>query len=398
MPLLTAADLDDLAARSEPAATVEARLDTATIGTLLASWNAGVAVRVLPPEGEVPRGEAEEGWGAGAQHGDTHPALFSNPHTLVPTSGTSGRPKIVVLTRDNVAAAVAASQARLGNVAGDRWLLALPLHHVGGLSVLWRSVAAGGAVLLHDRFDAERVAGALRTGEATIASLVPTMLHRVLAADPGPYPPATVLLGGAAAPRRLVERGLAAGLAVLATYGLTEACSQVATVAPGEERHALGTVGRPLDGLDVTITEDGRIAVTGPQVSPGYAGEPPRRGPLVTNDVGRFDDEGRLVVLGRADDVIVTGGENVWPQRVEDALREHPGVADVAVHGMPDAEWGERVAAAYVGEAAPDELAAWARDRLAGHEVPRLWQRAARLPRTESGKVDKARLAALAGG
>ncbi len=398
MPLLTAADLDDLAARSEPASTVAARLDTATIGTLLASWNAAVAVRVLPPQGEVPRGEAEKGWGTGAQHGDTHTALYSNFHTLVPTSGTSGAAKTVVLTRGNVAAAVAASQTRLGNGAGDRWLLALPLHHVGGLSVLWRSVAAGGSVLLHERFDAERVAGALRSGETTIASLVPTMLHRVLAADPGPYPPATVLLGGAAAPRHLVERGLEAGLAVLATYGLTEACSQVATVAPGEERVALGTVGRPLDGVEVTITGDGRIAVAGPQVSPGYLGEPPRQGPLVTNDVGRFDEEGRLVVLGRADDVIVTGGENVWPQRVEEVLREHPGIADVAVHGMPDEEWGERVVAAYVGEATPDELAAWARDRLAGHEVPKEWRRAAHLPRTELGKVDKARLATLAGG
>ncbi len=375
MTLLGSADLHDLAASHDPARHVEARLDPATVGTLLASWDTGDPVLVTRP-GEQP--------GAVPRPPDAH--------TLVPTSGTSGAPRVVVLTRANVAAAVAASARRLGTTADDRWLLVLPLHHVGGLSVLWRTMAAGGSIVLHDRFDAARVAAALRGGTATIASLVPTMLHRVLAADPGPYPPAKVLLGGAAAPASLVLRGLDAGLAVLPTYGLTEACSQVATVVPGEEQASLGTAGPPLDGLDVTIAAGGHIAVAGPQVSPGYAGEAPHAGPLVTGDFGRFDAAGRLVVLGRADDVIVTGGEKVWPQHVEDVLRGCPGVEDVAVVGSPDEEWGQQVVAVVVGRAQPPDLESWARERLAPHEVPKAWRRVARLPRNPLGKLDRSLL------
>ncbi len=389
MPFLSADDLRDLAARSVPAEHVEARLDTATVGTLLASWDAGLPVLVsrLSPRSRGQPGGGAAGRGARMFEG------YHDIHTVVPTSGTSGQPTLVVLTRPNVAAAVATSQRRLGNTARDTWLLVLPLYHVGGLSVVWRSMAAGGAVLLHERFDAVRAAAALRRGEATIASLVPTMLHRVLAADPGPYPPAKVLLGGAAAPRELVERGLDSGLAVLPTYGLTEACSQVATVRPGEERASLGTAGPPLDGLDVTITPEGRIAVDGPQVSPGYVGEPPRAGPLVTGDLGRFDEDGRLVVLGRADEVIVSGGENVWPQHVEEVLRSHPAVEDAGVFGIPDAEWGERVVAAYVGIASPRELEQWARRRLPPHAVPKEWRVVAEVLRTPLGKVIRSALA-----
>ncbi len=424
VPLLTASDLTRLAASHEPSPQVAAALSVETIGNLLAAWRAGTPVQVLPPALPLSPLWGEYGseaaalplsplWGEYGSEAAAHPlsplwgeygseaAGRGVPHTLVATSGTTGAPRWVVLTRDNVAAAVAASQARLGNTAADRWLLVLPLHHVGGLSVLWRTVAAGGGVVLHERFDAARVAATLRSGEATIASLVPTMLHRILAAEPGPYPPVKVLLGGAAAPPGLVERGLDAGLAVLATYGMTEACSQVATVAPGEERAALGTAGRPLDGVVVSVGDDGRIAVAGPTVSPGrivvagptvspgYAGEPPREGPFVTNDVGRLDAAGRLVLLGRADDVIVTGGENVWPQHVEEVLRGHPAVEDAAVYGVADPEWGERVTAAFTGDATVPDLAAWAADRLPPPAVPKDWRRVPAIPRTSLGKLDR---------
>ncbi len=383
VPLLTASDLARLAASYEPAPQIAADLSVETVGRLLAAWRAGTPPQVLSPG--LPELSLSPRWG----ESDSEAAGRGVPHTLVATSGTTGAPRWVVLTQGNVAAAVAASQARLGNSAADRWLLVLPLHHVGGLSVLWRTVAAGGAMVLHERFDAGRAAAVLRSGEATIASLVPTMLHRILAAEPGPYPPARVLLGGAAAPPDLVARGLDAGLAVLTTYGMTEACSQVATVAPGEERAALGTAGRPLDGVEVTVGADGRIAVAGPTVSPGYAGGPPREGPFVTSDVGRFDAAGRLVVLGRADDVVVTGGEKVWPHHVEQVLRQHPEVTDAAVHGVPDPEWGERLTATYAGEASAADLAAWAAARLPPHAVPKDWRRVHAIPRTALGKLDR---------
>ncbi len=332
-------------------------------------------------------------------------AGYHGAHTVVVTSGTTGVPRGVILTEGNVGAAVAASADRIGNAGDDRWLLVLPLFHVGGLSVLWRSAAAAGTVLVHDRFDAGRTATALRSGEATIASLVPTMLRRLLAADPGPFPgEPVVLLGGAPAPAALVEQGLDAGLRVLASYGLTEACSQVTTVVPGDERRSLGTTGPPLPGMRVQVVAAGRavspgtaglIEIAGPAVSPGYAGEPPRAGPLLTADIGRFDDAGRLMVLGRADEVVVTGGENVHPAEVEALLSGCPGVVEAAAFGLPDPEWGQRLVAAVVASPGFDAAAAaaWLRARAPSYLVPREWRIVGELPRNAAGKVDRTALA-----
>ncbi len=190
-------------------------------------------------------------------------------HTIVLTSGSAGDPRPVRLTRGNVIAAVNASQERLGNDADDRWLLALPLFHIGGLSILWRSAAAGGTVVLHRKFDEQRVADSLRNGAVTIASFVPTMLYRLLEFDRGPYSGMrAVLLGGAAAQRQLVERGLDAGLPLLQTYGMTETCSQATTVVPGEAIESLGSAGRPLPGVTIMTGEVGvgEIVISGPTV------------------------------------------------------------------------------------------------------------------------------------
>ncbi len=333
----------------------------------------------------------------------------SDLHTVVFTSGTRGQPRPVTLTVGNVARAVAASRARLGNDATDRWLLALPLFHVGGLSVLWRSAAAGGTVVLHDGFDAARVAAALRHREVTVASLVPTMLHRVLETDPGPYRGLrAILVGGAPATRRLLERARAAGLPVVPTYGMTEACSQVATAVPGDPGGEEGAVGPPLDGVEVSIVDGagrgvppggvGEIVVAGATVSPGYLGEAPRHGPHHTGDLGRFDAAGRLVVLGRRDDLIVTGGEKVLPDAIEAVLEAHPAVGRVAVVGVPDEEWGEQVAAVVAATAPldPAVLRDWARERLARHAVPKQWVIVADLPLLATGKVDREAVERLA--
>jgi O-succinylbenzoic acid--CoA ligase len=327
------------------------------------------------------------------------------PHTLLFTSGSTGPATPVLLTAGNVVAAVAASHERVGNDAADGWLLAMPLHHVGGAAVVWRSVSAGGTVVLHDRFDAGRVAAALRSGEASIASLVPTMLRRVLEADPGPYCSVkAVLLGGSAADPALVERALDAGLPVLGTYGLTEATSQVATVRPGEERRDLGTSGTPLPGVAVTVVrhdgeraalgEPGEIVVSGPTVAPGAID--PGLGGVRTGDLGFLDRRSRLVVLGRRDDVIVTGGENVSPAVVEAALLGLPGVTMAAVYGTPDPEWGEAVTAALVAEAGvtTDAVRRHAAAHLQAHEVPKLWLRRDALPLLPNGKIDRAALRA----
>jgi O-succinylbenzoic acid--CoA ligase len=295
---------------------------------------------------------------------------------------------------------VRSSQLRLGNSADDRWLLTLPLFHIGGLSILWRSAAVGGAVVIHQKFDADRVAAAIKGGLVTMASVVPTMLYRILEADGGPYTGMRgVLLGGAAASRELVERALDAGLPVLQTYGMTEACSQIATVVPGEARDSLGTSGRPLDRIEIATGEAGvgEIIVGGPAVSPGYLGQPDRSGGHSTGDIGYLDENGRLVVLGRADDMVITGGENVYPAQVADVIGRHREVDQVQVVGMPDAEWGQTLVAIAVGDAAAQgRIEAWVQQRLPRHEIPKRWVFVEAMPLQAGGKVDRTALYEIA--
>ena len=300
------------------------------------------------------------------------------------------------MTGRNVAAAVDASQRRLGNDSQDRWLLLLPLFHVGGLAILWRSLTAGGSIELHRRFDTDTAIAALHSGAVTLASLVPTMLYRILERDSGPYEGLTaVLLGGAPARIDLVERALLAGLPVLQTYGMSEAGSQVATVERGTALRALGTTGPPLSGFVVSI-EAGEILIDGPAVSPGYVGEPPRIGAHRTGDLGHFDTQGRLVVTGRADGVIMTGGENVSPSTVEAAIESIPTAGQAVVFGVADDEWGQ-IAVAVI-EAASDDLpqiVEGVRSLIAKHEVPRRWIAVEALPLLPNGKPDRAAAQAL---
>jgi len=328
---------------------------------------------------------------------DTAASMNPAAYVVVPTSGSSGSPRGVVLTCRNVAAAVDASQRRLGNGPHDRWLLTLPLFHVGGLSIVWRSLAAGGSIELHRQFDTDAAISALRDGAVTMASLVPTMLYRILERDPGPYTNlAAILLGGAPASVGLVERALLAGLPVLQTYGMTEAGSQVATVERGTALQALGTAGPPLDGFTVSV-EAGEILVDGPAVSPGYVGEPPRVGAHRSGDLGYVDENGRVVVTGRKDGVIVTGGENVFPGAVEAAIESIPTAGQAVVFGTADDEWGQVVVA--VVEATSGDLpqiVEHARSLLAKHEVPRRWIAVDALPLLPNGKPDRSAAQALA--
>jgi len=304
---------------------------------------------------------------------------------VVHTSGTSAAPRPIALTFGNLEASARGSAAVLGHEPGERWLCALPVAHVGGLSILVRSAVAATTAVLHERFDAGAVAAALRDDGITLVSLVATMLGRLL--DAGlERPPALrcALLGGGPLPPELAWRAAAARVPVAQTYGLTEACSQVTTSAIGEPE----TAGAPLPGTRVDIAADGEVLVSGPTVAPGAA-DPD--GVLHTGDLGELDAAGRLTVTGRKADTIVTGGENVAPAEVEAALAAHPAVADVAVHARPDPEWGEAVVATVVlrpaASADADELRAHCRAALAGFKVPRAIEFAEELPRTPSGKL-----------
>lgn len=295
------------------------------------------------------------------------------------TSGTSGTPKPVSLTFGNLLWSALGSAAALGVEPHDAWLCTLPLSHVGGLSIVARSAIYGTHALVHERWDTDRALRAIATEGATLVSLVPTTLQRLL--DAGLHEPPALrcaLLGGAPVPPALQQRARAAGILVAQTYGLTETCSQVTTQRPGD---AASDAGPPLFCTSVRIADDGEVLVSGPTVAGG--------GELATGDLGSLDADGRLTVTGRKADTIVTGGENVAPTEVEAVLAEHPAVAEAAVHARPDPTWGEAVVATVVlrAPATQDELRAHCAARLAPFKVPKAVAFAQALPRTRSGKL-----------
>ncbi len=319
------------------------------------------------------------------------------------TSGTTGRPRAVVLTRAALEASAHANAANLGWRADDCWLLAMSLARIGGLSILTRCLAARRAVALAPAFDPALLPQAVDEARVTLASLVPTMLACVLDANPAWKPPPflrAVLLGGAAAPPQLLALAAERRLPVIITYGCTETCSQVvATPYEGRFDTARFAAGRPLAGTEIRIA-DGRIHVRGPMLMAGYLGEPPLQPGdwFDTGDLGAIDAGGCLHVDGRRADLIVSGGENVSPVEVERVLEMFPGVSAAGVFGAAEEPWGQVVAAALVvpgknfDEAA---LAEYLRSRLSPHKRPRRICLLPALPHTAAGKLDRAALPTL---
>jgi O-succinylbenzoic acid--CoA ligase len=308
------------------------------------------------------------------------------------TSGSSGAPRVIGLTPANFLWSAAGSALNLGAEPADRWLCCLPLFHIAGLSILIRSAIYGTTAVVHDGFDADRVAGALAEKDITLVSLVATQLARLLDADADVAKPRAILLGGGPLPLDLLERATEAGATVVQTYGMTETCSQVATLAPADARRKLGSAGRPLLSARIEI-DDGEIVVSGSTVAPESTDD---KGRLHTGDLGEIDDDGFLFVSGRKSEIIVTGGENVMPAEVEEVLLHHPTVADVAVVGRPDPEWQEAVTAIVVpaeGES-PDEgeLHTYATSLLSTYKVPKRFEFVKELPRTAAGKLKRAEL------
>jgi malonyl-CoA/methylmalonyl-CoA synthetase len=322
---------------------------------------------------------------------------------VVHTSGSTGAPRPIGLTYGNWLWSALGSAAALGVDPADRWLCTLPLTHVGGLSILLRSAIYATGVVLHERFDAEAVLAEAEDPATTLLFGVPTMYTR-LAEAPGAERLAGLrLCVSGSAPlgpdlhRRVRER---TGQVVLERYGMTETVMLVSNPHDGERRP--GTVGLPLPGVELRLEPaSGEILVRGPNVFAGYWRRPDADaeaftpdGWFRTGDVGACDDDGYLRIVGRAKELIITGGYNVYPREVEDVLRAHPSVADVAVAGTPTPEWGETVTA-YVepGDGFDaDALAAWAADQLAPYKRPRLVYAVAALPRNALGKVVRAEL------
>ncbi|HEX3911836.1 MAG TPA: AMP-binding protein [Solirubrobacteraceae bacterium] len=309
---------------------------------------------------------------------------------VIHTSGTSSAPKPIELTYGNLLWSALGSAVALGLDPNERWLCALPLSHVGGLSILVRSAIYATTAVVHERFETERVLHALRSEEVTLVSLVATTLARLL--DAGLERPPTLrcaLTGGGPVPAALVQRAAAAGVPVSMTYGLTESSSQVTTSPVAALDSGERGAGPPLFCTRVRCAEDGEILVAGPTVAPGARADD---GWLHTGDLGAIDPRGVLSVTGRKADTIVSGGENVAPSEVEAVLEAHPGVLEAAVLGRPDEQWGEAVTAIVRARegAALDEtsLRAHCAAALAPYKVPkRVLLRTEPLPRTRSGKL-----------
>ncbi|MDE2678370.1 MAG: AMP-binding protein [Gemmatimonadota bacterium] len=406
------------------AATLYSPPTSQTVATLFALWRAGCVAmplheRLTPAEVDHARSLVVSGL-----HIDNFTFLirdesggydrFPDVIAFILTSGSSGAPRAVGFTRAAFAASAAAAASRLELTAADRWGLCLSLGHIGGLSLVVRAVMTGSSVRLWPSFDAVAVARAVLAGEVTHLAVVPVMLRRLLTRLAGrPIPPTLrcVLVGGAAAPRALLDEAWAAGLPLATTWGMTETASQVATAPPSLARRHPGTAGRPLRCVEVRAGAShpppAPLQVRGPTLAsiviPGPGAQPEALetdpdGWFSTRDLGRVDPDGLVWIEGRADAMIVSGGLNVSPAEVERVIEGLPGVREAVVFGVPDEEWGEVVAAVVEGDLATVSVEAvdgHCRGRLVRGRCPSRILVVEALPRTWTGKVMRAAAAAL---
>ena len=333
---------------------------------------------------------------------------LENTQGIFYTSGTTGKPKAVPLTYQNHFHSAIASTLNLGLNPNDNWLLCMPLFHVGGLAIAWRSLINGTAITLLPKFDEQEVLEAIATEKVTLISLVPTMLNRLLQ-----HPQAqnlqnlrAILFGGAPASSKLIERCLQLNLPIMPTYGMTETASQITTLAADEVKLKQGSSGLPLFGNQIRIVAEehpnqelptgaiGQIMVRGASVMNGYLNQPVsgllQDGWLYTGDLGYCDRDGYLYVVSRRSDLIISGGENIYPNEIEAILLEHPAIIEVCVVGISDREWGESVAAVMVAkvELSLTEIRNFCEHKsLSRYKLPKsihIWES---LPKSASGKL-----------
>ena len=375
----------------------EVEPDIAGIVELLAAWQAGfIAAPLNPKLSEAERDKARQSL-----------ANQSPPEgscSILWTSGTSGRPRGVALSWENFEANAHASAARLSLGRDDVWMASLSLAHIGGLALVIRAILLGNRLIAPGKFDLSATVTLLESEEGpTHMSLVPTQLHRLLdewGARRAPQRLKCILIGGAHAPRGLVNRAVDSGWPVALTYGATEMSSQIATSGPEEVWSGRRDVGRPLREVEVRVADDGELLTRGATRALGYLGTgvgtlADGEGWYRTGDLAVIDEDGRLSITGRRIDRIVTGGVTLDAIEVEEQLRLYPSVIDLCVVGVPDEVWGERVAAwvePVIGNFDLDKFESWVANEMSAASRPRLWKIGDALPRNANGKVDRARV------
>ncbi len=329
----------------------------------------------------------------------------SDVQLILATSGSEGEPKGVMLSGGNIAASIAASRNRLGLKSGDLWLNCLSMFHVGGIMIAYRCLDAGAGMLLHSGFDADRVWVDLNNYPVTHISLVPAMLARLLDISGDATPPDSLrvaLIGGGHLAPKLAARARAAGWPLCVSYGMSETCSQCATDCGERAGLIPGQVGMPLDGFEIALSSKGRIKLRGPAVMLGYLNSDQTPGQGLSDDgwfesgdLGEIDASGCLRVLGRADDVLISGGNNIHPSEIEDLMVDCPGLDEVAISSRPDQAWGDVIVAVYAGRASIDDVEVWCRANLSSIQRPREFIQVPELPRNSMGKLDRDGLRAM---
>ncbi len=330
---------------------------------------------------------------------------LENTQGIFYTSGTTGKPKAVPLTYSNHFHSAIASALNIGIEPNDNWLLCMPLFHVGGLAIAWRSVINGTKITLLPKFDEQEVLDAIAIEKVTMISLVPTMLSRLLehAQWQNLQKLRAILLGGAPASPELIRQCLQLNLPISPTYGMTETASQITTLSPYEVATKIGSSGLPLFGNKLWIVDDnqediavgaiGQILVQGASVMNGYLNQPENNiqdGWLHTGDLGYLDRDGYLYVVSRRSDLIISGGENIYPSEIESILLTHPAILEACVVGISDREWGGIVVAVIVTEAqlSLTEIRGFCEQKsLARYKLPKsiyIWEA---LPKTAYGKL-----------
>ena len=314
---------------------------------------------------------------------------------IMNTSATTGQFKSVPLRWGQIKAHVQASQEVLGKTEQDNWLMVLPLFHVSGLSILMRSLYNGTAVTILPKYDEAQVLKLIESEQINMMSLVPTILtqlephitHHVLR---------VILLGGEFIPMALIEACEKKSLPIYKTYGMTETFSQSVTFSVLEYPHKRESVGKPLPGMQVRIDNPdtdgvGEIHLTGPMVMTGYINKEPIDGDFNTDDIGYIDEDGFVYILNRRKDLIISGGENIYPKELEDLVYTLPSVKECAVVPVPDVKWGQ-VPALFVAfhdgkSLPPEDIIVFMKDSLAKYKIPKYVKVLTALPRNGTGKI-----------